>query len=699
MSTQGAQSDRGSDPHLNRQIRDFVIEECIGRGGMALVYRARQLSVRRDVAIKIVSLTGSASDDDPFRRRFAQEAKIIASLEHIHILPIYDYGLVDEELAFIAMRLLRGGTLSDKLSSGPLALDHAVELFTQVARGLAYAHSKGVIHRDLKPGNILLDDGGNAFLTDFGLAKLLEDPVDLTRSGQIVGTPVYMSPEQLRGEVLDVRSDIYSLGSILYAMLVGRPPIDPSRFNMVSVIYHQLETEPPSPRKLNPEVPEAVDAVIMKALAKEPDARFDRVEAMIDALHQATGHRLSASPPAAPAAQAGAAPLPDSVTVVANAATAAAARAPSSPSVSAPVTVAAPRVPSRRVVLAGLAAVLALLGVIGALAVLSPGPEAPTAPVVLDGQQGSLDDSVPGAVEIAAARRRLGEDGMIAYVTCSMSSEYHAAQAREMRDFAAEYGLTLRIYDSDGDSYEQITQIERARVDGAQALIVCPLSPETLQESLASVQQMKLPLVLMSGGFSDTYGGVQIAGDDYAMGHEAGLAGADLINQAFDGQGRVVILDYPDMPILVTRAQGLEDGLRERAPEAEVVARRPGGTPENGETGIGALLEQGVVFNAILSINDAGAIGAVRALEAAGIPPESVVISSVDAEVIVREYIQNGYYFGASVEIDRALFSRAAVNAIVRLLGGGTVPQTILVAPQRVVVRATAQPTAEAHAD
>ncbi len=695
MSTQSAQSARGSDPYLNRQIRDFVIEECIGRGGMALVYRARQLSVRRDVAVKIVSLAGSANGDDTFRQRFAQEAKIIASLEHIHILPIYDYGIVGDELAFIVMRLLRGGSLSEKLTSGPLALDHAVELFTQVARGLAYAHGKGVIHRDLKPGNILLDDGGNAFLTDFGLAKLLEDPLDLTRSGQIVGTPVYMSPEQLRGEVLDVRSDIYSLGCILYAMLVGRPPIDPSRFNVVSVIFHQLETEPPAPRTLNPAIPAAVDAVIMKALSKEPDDRFDQVEALVNALHQATGRRSSVPPPAATAAQA-AAPLPTAVTVVAQAAE----RVLSSSSVSTPVTVTAPRTMSRRVVLAGLAmAAAVVLGLIGVLAALGSRPEVQTVPVVLLGQQGSFDDTAPGAAEIAAAQRRLGDGGMIAYVNCSMSTEYHAAQAREMRDFAAEHGLELRIYDSGEDSYEQITQIERARVDGAQALIVCPLDPVVLQDSLKSIQQMGLPLVLMSGGFSDTYGGVQIAGDDYAMGYAAGLAGADLINQSFDGQGRVVILDYPDMPILVTRAQGLEDGLLERAPEAEVVAHRPGGTPENGEAGVGALLEQGVAFNAILSINDAGAIGAVRALEAAGVSPESVVISSVDAEAVVREYIRQGYYFGASVEIDRALFSRAAVDAIVRLLGGGAVPQTILVAPQSVVVRTTAQSTAEAHAD
>src|SRR5688572_22875672 len=199
-----------------RQIDDFVVQERIGRGGMSVVYSAFQPSVNRQVALKIITVNAEAGEQDEFRRRFAQEAELVASLEHIHILPVYDYGIVNDEIAYIAMRLLRGGSLSSLIKDGSLPVDRVADLFTQVARGVAYAHRKGVIHRDIKPSNILLDDDNNAYVTDFGLAKLVGDTMDITRSGKIVGTPAYMAPEQLRGDVIDHRADIYSLGVVLY---------------------------------------------------------------------------------------------------------------------------------------------------------------------------------------------------------------------------------------------------------------------------------------------------------------------------------------------------------------------------------------------------------------------------------------------------------------------------------------------------
>lgn len=278
-----------SDPLIGRQINNFIVRGQLGQGGMASVYLAYQPSVNREVALKIISISSTPSERDEFRLRFAQEAQVIASLEHAHILPVYDYGIYENEIAYIAMRLLRGGTLSDLLVDEPLPLDRTAEIFSQIALGLSYAHRKGIIHRDLKPSNILFDDSGFAYLSDFGLAKMVENSLGLTKSDAIVGTPMYMSPEQLRGTPLDARSDIYSLGCVLYHMLVGHQPFADSATGIVSIIYQQLEKEPTPPREVNPNVPPAVEQVVLRALRKNRDERFPSAEEMAAALNQALG--------------------------------------------------------------------------------------------------------------------------------------------------------------------------------------------------------------------------------------------------------------------------------------------------------------------------------------------------------------------------------------------------------------------------
>jgi serine/threonine protein kinase len=170
------------DDLIGRQLGDFVIEERIGQGAMAHVYRAFQPSINRHVAVKVIRLNEGQGQHEEFRQRFAYEAEIIARLEHIHILPIYAYGITDE-MAYLAMRWLRGGTLADLMRHEKLPLDRIAEIFKQIAQGLSYAHSKGIIHRDLKPSNIMLDDAGNAYLSDFGLAKLAEGSLEITKPG------------------------------------------------------------------------------------------------------------------------------------------------------------------------------------------------------------------------------------------------------------------------------------------------------------------------------------------------------------------------------------------------------------------------------------------------------------------------------------------------------------------------------------
>ena len=651
------------DHFLGKQLDDFTIQERIGQGGMATVYRAYQPSVNRSVALKIISLNTTPGEKDEFRSRFAQEAKLIASLEHIHILPIYDYGIVNNEVAYLAMRLLRGGSLGDLLVKDPLPLDRAADIFTQIARGLAYAHSKGVIHRDLKPSNILLDDAGNAYLTDFGLAKLMEGDQQLTRTGNIVGTPIYMSPEQLRGDPIDHRSDIYSMGGVLYHMLVGHPPFEASETNMVSVIYQHLEKQPTPLSQLNPNIPLAVEAVVLRALSKDASDRFDNAGEMADALNLALGRKLSTS--SFPAVR-----------------------------VDQPTTRVQRRLHAarRRTLLIAVLLLLALVVVTGAilLATNGQGTFTPRTAVVLDGEQGSSSDAVPTNDEIAAARARLGSSGFIAYVTCNQTSQYHAAQAREIVDFARSYQISARIYDSNTDRYNQLTQIERARADGARGLIICPLDEELLRDPLTSAQSANIPIVFMSASTDGrNYGGVFLAGDDYLMGVEAGRAAGRIIRSEMGGRANVIILDYPDLPHIVARANGMQDGMMEVAPNARVLGRYLGATRQFGAQSVEDLLEAGVEFDVILSINDAGSYGAIDALQAHNVDPSAVIISSVDAEALAREYIQDGYFIRASVDVGRELFSQTAVDTMVKLLAGSTLPETFLVPPGQVVTSET----------
>lgn len=648
------------DPWLGKQIGGFTVEERLARGGMATVYRALQPSINRYVALKVIELD-DASADETFRRRFEQEATLIASLEHVHILPIIEYGL-DDKAAFIAMRLLRGGTLETRLAHGPLPLEDAADVFTQVARALAYAHQRGIIHRDLKPGNILFDDLGSAYLTDFGLAKLVENPVEMTRDGSIVGTPAYMSPEQLRGDALDARSDIYSMGVILYHMLVGSPPFEGSDSNMIMVIYAHLEKTPALPRTFNPDLPAAVEQIILTALEKRPADRFQSVDDMANALGAALNRPPAATnltPPSSAAASGQFSPPPREQ-----------------------------KSREKMVLLAGSAGLLLISLILLALLLLNrPMSLRDIHPVVVAGVTGAaLDEIPPTAAEIALAGQVAGDDGFIADIACTQDSEYHATQAREMRDLAENYGLDFRVYDSAADPYRQITQIERARTDGASLLIVCPLDITLLSNALTAAQADGIPLVFLAGNIP-SFGGVLLAGDDYQMGLEAGRAGGRLINALFGGAGRILILDYPQMALLVQRANGMRDGALEVAPQSEVVAMRVGGTRENGYQSASAAISEGLAFNLILSINDAGAFGAVRALEEAGISPDAVAISSVDGEALALEYIRQDHYLRASLTVNRAQFSQAAIHAAIKMLAGSTLPETLTVAPGEVITR------------
>nr|NIP22610.1 serine/threonine protein kinase [Phycisphaerae bacterium]NIX26425.1 protein kinase [Phycisphaerae bacterium] len=206
-----------------RNLGPYRIMEQIGKGGMATVYKSYQPSVDRYVAIKV--LPAHFAQDPAFVERFEREARTIARLEHPHILPVYDYGKADDGTTYIVMRYIEAGTLADLLAESVLFLEEGFRIFIQIGEALAYAHAQGVVHRDMKPSNVLIDMHNQAFLTDFGLARMVEGDSSLTGSA-ILGTPAYMAPEQGEGKPADERSDIYALGIMLYELTTGRRPFE-----------------------------------------------------------------------------------------------------------------------------------------------------------------------------------------------------------------------------------------------------------------------------------------------------------------------------------------------------------------------------------------------------------------------------------------------------------------------------------------
>jgi serine/threonine-protein kinase len=267
------------DDLIGKLLGQYEIIEEIGRGGMATVYKARQASISRIVAVKVLPRT--FLHDPSFFERFEREVDVIAHLEHPHILPIYDYGKA-EDMPYIAMRYLGGGSMAQLIRRGRQPLEKLDRPFMQVSQALDHAHRQGIIHRDLKPGNIMLDEEGNAYLSDFGIARIMGS--NLTGS-MIIGTPAYMSPEQANGLPLDARSDIYALGIVLFELITGREPFQ-AETPMALLLKHISEPMPPL-ASFRPDIPDEVERVIMKATAKDPNQRYSSAGDMAKAFSEA----------------------------------------------------------------------------------------------------------------------------------------------------------------------------------------------------------------------------------------------------------------------------------------------------------------------------------------------------------------------------------------------------------------------------
>lgn len=268
-----------ADELIGKTIGGYEILNRIGEGGMATVYLAHQQSMNRKVALKV--LPKQFMTDDTYLQRFEREVAIVSQLEHRAIIPVYDYGEFEGQ-PYIVMRYMPVGSVDDMLQRGPLNSDIVLSIVQQIAPALDYAHSKEVLHRDVKPSNVLMDDGGGAFITDFGIARLTrEGNAGITTQG-VVGTPAYMSPEQAQGKELDGRSDVYALGVMLFEMATGRRPFESQTPHSVAVM--QVTQQPPMPRKLNPAISTALESVILKSLKKNREDRYQTAFAMAEGL-------------------------------------------------------------------------------------------------------------------------------------------------------------------------------------------------------------------------------------------------------------------------------------------------------------------------------------------------------------------------------------------------------------------------------
>ncbi|MBK9965340.1 MAG: serine/threonine protein kinase [Holophagales bacterium] len=405
-----------------RKLGRYVLSRKIGAGGMAEVWEAFDEGLHRSVAVKVVrdEIAGEAE----FHERFIREARLAAQLEHPRILPIYDFG-TEGGVTYLVMPLLPGGSLKEQIS-GPMPADEAVEALAAIAAALDHAHSRGVLHRDVKPSNVLLDGSGSLLLADFGLAKNTAVSSELTVAGMVVGTPAYMAPEQAVGRPVDARADQYALGIVAFELLTGRTPFRSE--SPFAILDKHLRVAPPPASSFVPELPPEVDAVLAKALSKKAQERFDSCRQMVEALAAALG----ASMPVRVSTAVRAARSPDPTWSAAGGDTAATLRptaAPSSGSRRAHLTLPAPQTgvtvrrpapsgPSTGAVVAAIAVVaLLFVGVAAGVGWTLFGPKG--TPVEPPGGEAVLPTPVPPAAlptptPQTAETGGLGAEGVVA---------------------------------------------------------------------------------------------------------------------------------------------------------------------------------------------------------------------------------------------------------------------------------------------
>lgn len=560
--------------------------------------------------------------------RFEREARVIARLEHPHIVPLYHFDVNEDGRAYLVLRYMRGGSLADVLKrQGALNLAQFERIARQVAEALDYAHAHGVIHRDLKPSNILLDEEDNAYLADFGLARLMEISIEVSHHAPFIGTPTYAAPEQLQDHRVDHRADLYAYAVVLYHALTGRPPFLPSENGMMALIYHHLHDLPPPPSSLNPQLPPAIDALFLQALAKHPGERYPSARRMVSDLCAA----LNLSPTWHTSPRKRRAPL--------------------------------------AVFSVGVIAVVAVLFMLS----LRPFAPAPFEAQLLVGEVGATHDALPTDDETANARNRLG-GGFIAYLACSQGDGYVREIQEAMERRAGEYRLPLRVYNANLDPILYTAQIQAAWGEGARAFIACYLSSAT--SALATLQeayQAGIPIVFLSATTFPNSANIEAVSTD--TGRALGETAGTVINRDMAGEARAVILYYGATANALEIRDAMLTGLFQSGAEVEIVATYPV-MWENDIPGVIDAL-RGLDFDIIVTLNQRFGAPLADALATAGYDPGDIAVVSLIADDRTRDYMREGFFLRGGAELNISMMGQVAVDAAVKLLGGGALPQTI----------------------
>jgi serine/threonine protein kinase len=264
---------------IGEKVGPYQVLDIIGQGGMATVYKAFHPGLDRYVALKV--LHPALKEDVDFLGRFQREAQLVARLEHPNIVAVYDFNSHNGN-PYLVMRMVEGQTLKTRLKTGPLALVQIAQIVKSVGAALEYAHGEGILHRDIKPSNIMLAQDGKIYLTDFGLARMIQAKESTLSREMIIGTPQYISPEQAIGDsALDIGTDIYSLGVVIYELIVGKVPFNAD--TPYAIVHDHIYTPLPAPREVNPDVPEAIERFLFRVLAKKREERYDTIEATVQA--------------------------------------------------------------------------------------------------------------------------------------------------------------------------------------------------------------------------------------------------------------------------------------------------------------------------------------------------------------------------------------------------------------------------------
>ncbi len=641
-------------PTLNSLIvGNYELHERIGRGGMAVVYRAVQRSGSRVVALKLLDLELLEEEREEFSQRFAREAALIAQLEHLHIVPVYAYGVEDERCAYLAQRLMTGGTAADLLRARPLPLAYGSQIFVQSARGLGYAHAQGVIHRDIKPSNVLLDDAGNACLSDFGLATFTERAPRLTRTNALVGTPTYLAPECVQGQTASVRSDVYAMGVLLFHLLSGAPPFSQGDSGVIGLLQKHVQEPPPPLRERVPEAPAALEEAVQRALHKDPGQRFADANELADAVEAALERMARSFPVSQP-------------------------RRLNLPDVGRPAFLA--RLRLRRRMLAGIGAVmLALLLVLG-YGELFSGPR-----IVL-GASGTIDQVTLNGSELVRARVRLGlSRGFIAYIMCNGGELSQLMRMREISDMAAQDGLPLRYYDGESSVEIQYQEFERALDEGAGAVILCPLDTPALRPLIDRVALANMPLAYVTA--SPVRYGTKLEPQNYEIGYALGQTAAEYLNRERSGTGSVLALAPAAFTSAVRRIEAMRTAVARIAPGAIWLGSQDVFDSEQARSVVAELLAGGMQPEVIIANSDAIAYGAIDALQAAAVPTDAVIVLGVNGEPRALDEIRNGHYMYATIGVSREEGSVLIYRSIVRQLAGSAVPEVMQVRPSGLITR------------